>query len=128
MTSPRVASPPAEAAPRTSVGGPAHHSAMVRRFGLLPRWFARNAFQHVRVDPADIERLRRLASEGTLVYVMRYRSLVDFFLVNWVLVREGLPLPRFANGVSSLWLRPLRDLLGILWQRLTAASVSGWKP
>ncbi len=98
---------------------------MVRRFGLLPRWFARIAFQHVRVDPADIERLRRLASEGTLVYVMRYRSLVDYFLVNYVLLREGLPLARFSNGISSTWLRPLRDMLGALWMRLRSTHLFG---
>ena len=31
---------------------------MARRFGLIPRWFARLAFRHARVDPADIEALR----------------------------------------------------------------------
>ncbi|MBI3768982.1 MAG: 1-acyl-sn-glycerol-3-phosphate acyltransferase [Deltaproteobacteria bacterium] len=125
MTSPRVAPAPPRAASGGAGGAPAHHSAMVRRFGLLPRLFTRLAFQHVRVDPADIDRLRRLASEGTLVYVMRYRSLVDYFLVNYVLLREGLPLPRFANGISSLWLRPLRDLLGMLWTRLKSAHLFG---
>ncbi len=126
MTSPRTM--PEAAAPAPGGGAtrtPSHHSAMVRRFGLLPRWFARLAFQHVRLDAADIERLRRLASDGTLVYVMRYRSLVDYFLINWILLHEGLPLPRFANGISSLWLRPLRDLLAILWRRVTSAHLFG---
>jgi len=126
MTSPRavpetVVTPGGAGKTRT----PSHHSAMVRRFGLLPRWFARLAFQHVRMDTADIDRLRRLANEGTLVYVMRYRSLVDYFLVNWMLLQEGLPLPRFANGISSLWLRPLRDMIAILWQRMTTAQLFG---
>jgi len=126
MTSPRIAPDTAVAgAPGVAPRTPSHHSAMVRRFGLLPRWFARLAFQHVRMDPDDIARLRRLADEGTLVYVMRYRSLVDYFLVNWVLLREGLPLPRFANGISSLWLRPLRDMAAILSRRLTSAHLFG---
>lgn len=125
MTSPRVAPDPAVTAPPAASKPPAHHSAMVRRFGFLPRVFARLAFRNVRLDPADIERLRRLASEGTLVYVMRYRSLVDYFLINYVLLREGLPLPRFANGISSIWLRPLRDLLGVLWSRLKSLQLFG---
>src|SRR5512142_2900053 len=120
MTSPRIEPPPPSPAANGTSGALAHHSAMGRRSGFLPRAFARLAFGHVRVDPVDIERLRRLASEGTLVYVMRYRSLVDYFLVNYVLLREGLPLARFANGVSSTWLRPLRDMLGVLWMRLRA--------
>ena len=104
---------------------PAHHSAMCRRFGLVPSWFARLAFRHVRVDPADIERLRRLAGEGTVVYVMRYTSLVDYFLINYVLLRERLPLARFANGISSLWLRPLRDVIAILWAGMRSAQLFG---
>ncbi len=126
MTSPRVAPESATVRAGTvEARAPSHHSAMVRRFGLLPRWFARLAFRHIRIDPTDIERLRRLANEGTLVYVMRYRSLVDYFLVNWVLLQEGLPLPRFANGISSTWLRPLRDLVVVLWRRLMSMHLFG---
>ncbi len=104
---------------------PAHHSAMCRRFGLLPRWFAHLAFRHVRIDAGDIDRLHRLAGEGTVVYVMRYTSLIDYFLVNYVLLRERLPLARFANGVSSLWLRPLRDVVAILWSGMRTAHLFG---
>jgi len=88
---------------------------MSRRFGFVATLFARAAFRYVQIDPADIARLRRLADQGTLVYVMRYRSLVDFFLVNYLLLREGLPLPQFTNNVSSLWLRPLREIVVGLW-------------
>ena len=97
-------------------GMPAHRSAMWPRFGLPARVFARVAFRHVRIHPDDIARLHRLAREGSLVYVMRYCSLVDYLLINHLLLREGLPLPQFANGISSLWLRPLRDVLAALWR------------
>ncbi len=116
--------PPADAAD-SARRFPAHHSAMCRRFGLLPSWFARLAFRYVRVDPADIDRLRRLAGEGTVVYVMRYTSLVDYFLINYVLLRERLPLARFANGISSLWLRPLRDVAAVLWAGMRSAHLFG---
>jgi glycerol-3-phosphate O-acyltransferase len=98
---------------------------MLRRFGLPARWFARRAFRHVRVDPDDIARVRRLATQGTVVYVMRYCSLVDYFLVNYVLLREELPLSRFANGVSTMWFRPLRDLLAALWSGLRSLHLFG---
>jgi glycerol-3-phosphate O-acyltransferase len=116
---------PHAASPARAEPSALHHSAMWRRFGLPARWFARLAFRHVRLDPAAIERLRRLASEGTLVYVMRYCSLVDYFLINYVLLREDLPLPRFANGVSSVWLRPFRDMLAVLWAALRSAQLFG---
>ncbi|MCC6764821.1 MAG: 1-acyl-sn-glycerol-3-phosphate acyltransferase [Deltaproteobacteria bacterium] len=95
-----------------------HRSAMSRQFGFFANLFARRAFRHVQVDPEDIARLRRLAEQGTLVYVMRYRSLVDYFLVNHLLLREGLPLPLFANDISSVWLRRLSDVLRGAWRRL----------
>jgi glycerol-3-phosphate O-acyltransferase len=95
-----------------------HRSAMSRRFGLLGTLFARVAFRYVQIDPADIARLRRLAEQGTLVYVMRYRSLVDYFLVNFLLLREGLPLPSFTNDISSLSLRPFREIVAGWWEAL----------
>ncbi|MEB2285821.1 MAG: hypothetical protein B6D46_10755 [Polyangiaceae bacterium UTPRO1] len=95
-----------------------HPSAMCRQFGFFASLFARHAFRHVQIDPEHIARMRRLAEQGTLVYVMRYRSLVDYFLVNYLLLREGLPLPRFANDISSLWLRRFGDIVRGLWRRL----------
>jgi glycerol-3-phosphate O-acyltransferase len=93
-----------------------HPSAMCRQFGFAANLFARVAFRYVQIDPADVARLRRLAEQGTLVYVMRYRSLVDYFLVNYLLLREGLPLPLFTNDISSLWLRRFREIVGgLLW-------------
>ena len=80
---------------------------MLERFGLLAGLLVRFVFAHVRVRPELVERVRQLASQGGVIYVMRYRSSVDYLLVNAVLRREGLPLARFAPGVSTVWWRPL---------------------
>ena len=79
---------------------------MLERFGLLAGLLVRFVFAHVRVRPELVERVRQLASQGGVIYVMRYRSMVDYLLVNAVLRREGLPLARFAPGVSTVWWRP----------------------
>jgi glycerol-3-phosphate O-acyltransferase len=99
-----------------------HPSAMSRRFGFFAGLFARAAFRHLQIDAHDIARLRQLADQGTLVYVMRYRSLVDYFLVNYLLLREGLPLPLFTNDISSLWIRPFREVVVGLWD-----TVRSWR-
>jgi glycerol-3-phosphate O-acyltransferase len=125
MSQPLLTSEPAGLPEAGIEGEPLHRSAMARRFGLPASLFARVAFRHVRIDPADIDRLRRLADQGTLVYVMRYRSLVDYFLVNFLLLREGLPLAHFTNGISSLWIRPLREILVMLGSRLRGALTGG---
>ena len=78
----------------------------------------------MRVRAEAVERVRQLAEQGTLIYVMRYRSVVDYLLANAVLLREGLPLARFAPGVSTLWFRPLRDALALARPARPAARVS----
>ncbi|HLK10469.1 MAG TPA: 1-acyl-sn-glycerol-3-phosphate acyltransferase [Candidatus Binatia bacterium] len=86
-------------------------SAMLERFGVLARLLVHLAFRHVRVRPEAIDRVRQLARQGTVIYVMRYRSAIDYLLVNAVLLREGLPLARFAPGVSTWWWRPFGEWL-----------------
>jgi glycerol-3-phosphate O-acyltransferase len=94
-----------------------HRSTMLERFGLVARLLIRAAFAPVRVRPELVERVRQLASQGPVIYVMRYRSTIDYLLVNAVLQREGLPLARFAPGVSTAWWRPLADIVRALLRR-----------
>ncbi|HVM98495.1 MAG TPA: 1-acyl-sn-glycerol-3-phosphate acyltransferase [Candidatus Acidoferrales bacterium] len=90
----------------------------LRRLGFLPAFICRRFLSHVRMDPGAIEHLHGLAAKGSIVYVMRYRSLVDYMLVAYVLLREGLPLPEFVSDIPSLLLRPLREILVTLRERL----------
>ncbi|MBI3785254.1 MAG: 1-acyl-sn-glycerol-3-phosphate acyltransferase [Deltaproteobacteria bacterium] len=90
----------------------------LRRLGFLPGFVCRRFLSQVRMDPGAIEHLRGLAARGSIVYVMRYRSLVDYMLVAYVLLREGLPLPEFVSDVPSLLLRPLGEVLRTLSERL----------
>jgi glycerol-3-phosphate O-acyltransferase len=83
-------------------------STMLARLGPFARIAVAVALRFVRMPAESVERIRRLAARGTVVYVMRYRSTVDYLLVNAVLLREGLPLARFAPGISTVWLRPIR--------------------
>jgi glycerol-3-phosphate O-acyltransferase len=98
---------------------------MLARFGLLARFLARILFRAVRVRPEAVEHVRQLAQQGTVIYVMRYRSAIDYLLVNTVLVREGLPLARFAPGVSTWWFRPVGDWLRWFLRQRRAPRVGG---
>ena len=51
---------------------------------------------------------------GSVVYVMRYASRLDYFLFNALFLREGLRLSAFANGIRFWYYRPLRDALRTL--------------
>jgi glycerol-3-phosphate O-acyltransferase len=85
---------------------------MVSRFNLFFRWFARRYFRHFDLDSATVARLRDLESRGSVVYVMRYASRLDYFLFNSLFVREGLRLSAFANGLSFYYYQPVAKGIG----------------
>lgn len=90
----------------------------LRRLGLIPGLLCRALLSKARIDSGAVEHVRTLAQRGSLIYVMRYRSLVDTLLVTYLLMRERLPLPEHVAGVSTLWLRPLSEIVPAVWQRL----------
>ncbi len=100
----------------------AHPSGMRSRFNRLSEWALRRLFGSAVVNEVLVQRIRELSSHGTIVYVLRQSSFVDYCLINFVLRREGLPLPVFANGVSATPLLPLgrmlRRLRSVLRERL----------
>ena len=75
-------------------------SAMTERFNFVFRWFARRFFGHVDLDDATVARLRELEAAGSVVYVMRYASRLDYFLFNVLFLREGLRLSSSPCGCS----------------------------
>jgi glycerol-3-phosphate O-acyltransferase len=82
-------------------------SAMTPRFNLFFRWFAKRYFRHFDLDDRTVQRLRELESRGSVFYVMRYASRLDYFLFNTLFARESLRLSAFANGLSFYYYRPL---------------------
>lgn len=84
-------------------------SAMAPRFNLAFRWFARRFFSHFGLDDATVEQLRALEARGSVVYVLRYSSRLDYFLFNTLFNRHGLRLSQFANGIRFYYYRPLID-------------------
>lgn len=104
-----------------------HPSAMVPRLGWLARWFAWLFFKPV-AFPAklanDLNALHRQG--GGLVHVLTTISMLDYFYFNWAWLQHGLPLARFANGVSMRWLQPVRWVVAAWVRRLFGrASAKG---
>jgi glycerol-3-phosphate O-acyltransferase len=97
-------------------------SAMAERFNLLFRFFAYRFFRHFDLDDETVARLRALEQQGTVVYVMRYSSRLDYFLFNTLFRREGLRLSSFANGIRFYYYRPLLEALRIVWRRPRGVS------
>jgi len=102
---------------------PAAHPAA--RFNWLVEFVCRRLFASIRIAPSAVEHVRKLAAEGTVVYVMRQRSWVDFLLVAFVCKREGLPVPAFVNDLPLFWARPLPDMARAVWRWLRRTRVFG---
>jgi glycerol-3-phosphate O-acyltransferase len=120
---------PPEPAPEPA-GSPApplrpHPSSMAQRLGRIHSLVSRWAFAFVHVDPRFVERVQELQRRGTIVYVMRNRSVADYLLVNFVFLRENLPLPQFSNGVAIGWFRSLQWIVGRIGDRLVRGEIFG---
>ena len=63
----------------------------------------------------SVARIRSLADKGSIVYVMRYRSVLDYLMVLYLFLREKAPLPRFVPELPTLYLRPLSEMIRRIW-------------
>ena len=65
-------------------------------------------FHHIDVDAAWVDRIRRAATEGPVVYILRNLSVVDFFALDYLTRRHALPRIRFVNDLGLFVFEPLR--------------------
>src|SRR5438552_3221162 len=100
-----------------------HPSSMSQRLGWIHRLLSRYAFAFVHVDAKFVERVRRLAERGTVVFVMRNRSIAVYLLIRSVFLREELPLPEFANELAIGWFRSLRWVFARIVERLSRLHI-----
>jgi glycerol-3-phosphate O-acyltransferase len=67
------------------------------------RWLTARFFRHIQVDERWAEAVRDAAAQGTVVYVMRSLSVLDFLCLDYLTKRLSLPLVRFVNDLG-LWI------------------------
>ena len=94
-------------------------TAMTSHFGWLASLFARRFFAGFRFSSVDAEQLRELGERGSVVYVMRYSSRLDYFLFNWLFIAAELELSAFANGIRFFYYRPLSEAVPLLFRSIT---------
>lgn len=63
--------------------------------------------RYVRVSNEWIEQVRRAASKGPVVFILRNRSLIDFLCVRGLCHRHGLPPVGFISGLVPFVFLPL---------------------
>lgn len=82
-----------------------HPTAMSQKFGRLLNFLARFFFAHVLFERRSLDNIQEAEDRGTVVYVMRSLSLLDYLYFNWAFRTHGLPLAQFANGIRTIILR-----------------------
>lgn len=70
-------------------------------------WLYHRFFSHIEVDEAWAARVREADARGTVVYVLRSNSFIDFFALDYLTKRLRLPRVRFANDLGLWILEPM---------------------
>ena len=61
-------------------------------------------FEKLQVDTVGLARMREAARHGTMVYVPCHRSHIDYLVLNYVLMQNGMHTPRIAAGKNlAFW-------------------------
>src|SRR4051794_6570742 len=70
-------------------------------------WLYHRFFEHIEIDESWVNAVREADSRGTVVYVLRNLSFVDFFALDHLTKRLHLPQVRFANDLGLWILEPM---------------------
>jgi glycerol-3-phosphate O-acyltransferase len=76
--------------------------ALYRPNGAL-RWASSRLFRHIELDPRWTQAVREAAERGTVVYVMRSLSVLDFLCLDYLTKAHRLPHIQFVNDLG-LWI------------------------
>lgn len=77
--------------------------SLVRLGERLLRWLWGRLYSDIKVNNSQV--LRKLAQEGhEIIYVPCHRSHMDYLLLSYVILQEGLVMPRIAAGINlNFW-------------------------
>lgn len=70
-------------------------------------WVYHRFFEHIEVDQTWAASVREADSRGTVLYVLRNLSFVDFLALDYMTKKERLPQVRFANDLGLWVLEPM---------------------
>ncbi|HVJ92272.1 MAG TPA: 1-acyl-sn-glycerol-3-phosphate acyltransferase, partial [Labilithrix sp.] len=69
-------------------------------------WIYHRFFEHIEVDQTWATQVREAESRGTVIYVLRNLSFVDFLALDYLTKKLDLPRVRFANDLGLWVLEP----------------------
>ena len=77
--------------------------SLVRLGERILRWLWGRLYSDIKVNNSQV--LRELAQDGhEIIYVPCHRSHMDYLLLSYVILQEGLVMPRIAAGINlNFW-------------------------
>jgi glycerol-3-phosphate O-acyltransferase len=78
----------------------------VQLFHLALSWLWKKLFEKIDVDPSGLATARQWARKGPLIFVPSHKSHIDYLILNYVLFRHHMHVPRIAAG-SNLTFWPM---------------------
>lgn len=92
-------------------------SSMPRDFNFLHNIIYPHFFKKIHVESENIDLVRELAVNSTIVYVTKDIGQLEYNFFNYLFLTEGLPLARFVNELSLWKWLPFKQLKYIALER-----------
>jgi glycerol-3-phosphate O-acyltransferase len=71
---------------------------VVKAMGVALRWGFSRIYRGIDYDPADVERVRAAARDGTLILLPSHKSHIDYLVLSYFFYEHNLPVPLIAAG------------------------------
>ena len=84
---------------------------------------AKTFLSRVSINDEYVEAIKKLASEGLVIYAIIQRSKLNSLIIHELTVRKGLPGPVYGHGINMSFWQPLPKIAGL--PALTAAIEEG---
>ncbi len=83
-------------------------------------WFFYRLFKRVKLDENIKDYLKEMQKEGTIVYAIKYRGLLDYLLYHFAMRRRRLPYPKIVFGMNLSLILPIGTVFKIMLSQISA--------
>lgn len=89
-------------------------SVLDHKPSLFLNWVLYTLFKHVQFPKDMTEELKQMHRQGTVVYAIKYRGLLDYLLYHYRFRSSRLPYPKICFGMNVSLFLPLTDLFKLI--------------
>ncbi len=87
---------------------------------FLLGWYFYRLFKKVKLDENIKDSLKEMQREGTIVYAIKYRGILDFLLYHFAMRMRRLPYPKVAFGMNLSLVLPIGNFFKVFFSQVSA--------